>query len=492
MKQANNNLIFFLSDEHAQSQLGCYGSEHVQTPNLDQLAQDGTLFETAYCNSPICVPSRASLATGRYVHDIRFWDNGTPYDGTTASWAHVLKENGYDVISIGKLHYRGDDADENGFTEEIIPLHSINGVGDLLGLIREDMHPNKAAGNFAAKLGPGASDYTDYDLNIATTAQKWLEDRKASGNTKPFALFVSMVSPHFPLISPQKFFDQYDLNSVPMPRLSDPAMWPKHPVIDEYRRIYNYNDYFDQDRTRLAVTNYFGLCSYLDDLIGKVIGTLKTTGYKENSYILYASDHGESLGVRGLWGKSVMYEESVAVPMIISGPDIPAGKRCKTPVSLVDVFATAMDIFELSPSDGIVRPGKSLREVACAKTDDTERPIYSEYHASGSLTGHFMVRIGKWKYIAYPGYAPQLFDLEQDPLENADLGQSPEYADIRAECDAALRKIVDVEAANALAFSDQKARIEQFGGAAQIRERGSYAYSPPPGETTEFVTELQK
>jgi choline-sulfatase len=108
------------------------------------------------------------------------------------------------------------------------------------------------------------------------------------------------------------------------------------------------------------------------------------------------------------------------------------------------------------------------------------------------LTGHFMVRIGKWKYIAYPGYEPQLFDLEQDPLENADLGQSPEHADIRAECDVALRRIVDVEAINALAFSDQKARIEQFGGAAQIRERGSYAYSPPPGETTEFVTELQK
>jgi choline-sulfatase len=353
------------------------------------------------------------------------------------------------------------------------------------------MSPNKAAGNFAAKLGPGASDYTDYDLNIAMTAQKWLENRKASGNAKPFALFVSMVSPHFPLISPQKFFDQYKLNSVPMPRLSDPAEWPKHPVIDEYRRIYNYNDYFDQDRTRLAVANYFGLCSYLDDLIGKVIETIKTTGFRENSYILYASDHGENLGVRGLWGKSVMYEESVAVPMIIAGPDIPAGKRSQTPVSLVDVFATAMDVFDVSPSDYIVRPGRSLREIASAKTDDPARPIYSEYHASGSLTGHFMVRVGKWKYVTYPGYAPQLFDLEQDPLENTDLGESAAHVDIRSECDAALRKIVDVETINALAFSDQKARVEQFGGSDKIRARGSYAYSPPPGETTEFVMESQ-
>jgi len=489
MKQTVKNMIFFLSDEHSKSHLGCYGSEHVHTPHLDQLAQAGTVFEAAYCNSPICVPSRASLATGRYVHDIRFWDNGTPYDGTASSWAHILKENGFDVVSIGKLHYRGDDEDDNGFTEEIIPLHTINGVGDLLGLIREDMSPNKAAGNFASKLGPGQSNYTDYDLNIAMAAQKWLIDRAASENDKPFALFVSMVSPHFPLISPQKFFDQYDLDSVPMPRLSFPAEWPKHPVIDEYRRIYNYNDYFDEDRTRLAVANYFGLCSYLDDLIGKVIGTIKATGFEDESYILYASDHGENLGTRGLWGKSVMYEESVAVPMIIAGPNIPAAKRSNTPVSLVDVFATVMDIFDLSPDDDIARPGKSLCKIASAKSDDPSRPIYSEYHASGSLTGHLMVRIGKWKYIHYPGYAPQLFDLEHDVLENNDLGESLEHEDIRDQCEAALRKIVDIEAVNMLAFADQKVRIEQFGGVDQIRARGSYGYSPPPGETTEFIME---
>ena len=136
------NLLFILSDQHNRKMMGCSGHPMVQTPNLDRLAARGTRFTQAYCNSPICVPSRASLATGQYVHKIRFWDNAHPYDGSVPSWGHRLMAQGYRVTSVGKLHYR-KFGDPNGFHEEFNPMHVVDGVGDLLGLIRDELPPRK-------------------------------------------------------------------------------------------------------------------------------------------------------------------------------------------------------------------------------------------------------------------------------------------------------------------------------------------------------------
>ncbi|MGA8402071.1 MAG: sulfatase-like hydrolase/transferase, partial [Stellaceae bacterium] len=133
-----SNVLFILSDEHSRRVLGCYGHQMIRTPNLDRLAANGIRFTDAYCNSPICVPSRASLATGQYVHDIRFWDNGIPYDGSVPSWHHRLKEAGHECVSIGKLHFRSID-DDNGFTEEVMPLHVVEGIGDPAGWLREPL-----------------------------------------------------------------------------------------------------------------------------------------------------------------------------------------------------------------------------------------------------------------------------------------------------------------------------------------------------------------
>ena len=131
------NLLFILSDEHTREVAGCYGHPVVRTPAIDGLAARGTRFANAYTNCPICIPARASLATGRYVHQIRHWDNGLPYDGGVRSWHHELRDRGFRVDSIGKLHFRRPDED-HGFTEEIEPLHVVEGVGDILGCLRDD------------------------------------------------------------------------------------------------------------------------------------------------------------------------------------------------------------------------------------------------------------------------------------------------------------------------------------------------------------------
>ena len=129
------NVLFILSDEHTRDVTGCYGHPFIKTPHLDRLAARGTRFDAAYTNCPICVPARASLHTGTYGADNRCWDNAHPYDGSMRSWAHRLRDAGHQTLSIGKLHFRSDK-DDNGFVQELIPLHVVDGQGDLLGLVR--------------------------------------------------------------------------------------------------------------------------------------------------------------------------------------------------------------------------------------------------------------------------------------------------------------------------------------------------------------------
>src|SRR5579863_9207505 len=193
------NLLFILCDEHNPRVLGAAGHPVIRTPNLDRLAARGVRFSSAYCNSPICVPSRAALATGRYVHQIRFWDNAIPYDGSVPSWHHRLRDAGSEVVSIGKLHFRSA-ADDNGFSEEIMPLHVVDGIGDPLGWLREPLPVRKAALRLAQDAGRGDSTYQQYDDRITAAAVAWLEARAAAADRgKPWVLFVSLVCPHFPL-----------------------------------------------------------------------------------------------------------------------------------------------------------------------------------------------------------------------------------------------------------------------------------------------------
>ena len=148
------NLLFILSDEHNRDCLGCYGHPLVRTPNLDRLAAGGVRFTAAYCNCPICVPSRASLATGRYVHQIGYWDNAFPYDGRVRGWGHRLTDAGHRVDAIGKLHFRSV-ADDDGFTNKILPLNVVDGVGDVMGSVRDELPARRGTREGVTSAGPG-------------------------------------------------------------------------------------------------------------------------------------------------------------------------------------------------------------------------------------------------------------------------------------------------------------------------------------------------
>jgi len=475
------NLIFIMSDEHNKRVLGCHGHPMIKTPNLDALAARGTDFTSAYTNCPICVPARAAFATGQYVHRIRYWDNAIAYDGKIPSWGHRLMEQGHHVTSIGKLHYLDSDAKRNGFDEEILPLHIVNGVGDLLGMIREELPRRVGAMKLGPEAGRGESEYTKYDRSIADETVKWLKHKAPALKAKPWALYVGFVSPHFPLIAPPQFYDLYPEDAVPLPILYEKSQRPQHPFLDAFRASQCYDDGFlDIAMVRRAITAYFGLTSFMDDNVGKILRALEETGLMNNTRVVYTSDHGDNLGARGLWGKSTMYEESAGIPMMIAGPGIPAGSVCDTPVTLADGFPTFIHALGAKPHpDDAKLPGNSLIDIAQGLVP--ARTILSEYHAAGSMCGAFMIRHGQWKYIHYATVPPMLFDLKNDPLELRDLGRDPAFKAVVAECEQVLRKVVDPDAAHRLAMADQKARIEQHGGVEAIKQLGTFRYSPPPG-----------
>ncbi len=473
------NLLFIMSDEHCREAIGSYGGAHMHTPNLDRLAAQGTRFTSAYTPSPICVPARASLATGRYVHQIGTWSSAEPYDGSVPGWGHRLIADGHRVVSIGKLHYR-DTSDPNGFDEEILPMHVVGGIGWAKGLLRKSLPTYESARQLAEQIGPGDSTYVRYDRRVCAAACEWLRNSAATPPEKPWVLFVSFVSPHYPLTPPTDFYQRYPLEGIRPPRLYAPDARPTHPVVQALQGFFNYDDYFDEDSVPVAQASYYGLCSFLDAQIGEILQTLAATGAHESTRIVYTSDHGEMLGNHGFWAKSVMYEESAAIPLIVTGPDVPRGTVVHTPVSLIDCYQTIVEsVGETLTAEEANLPGHSL--VGIANGERPERTILSEYHDGGSITGFFMIRLAQWKYVHYVGYPPQLFDMGSDPHEANDLGQSPAHAEIRAACETRLRALLDPDEVNTRAFTDQARKIEELGGEQACRNAFDFNFTPVGG-----------
>jgi choline-sulfatase len=292
-------------------------------------------------------------------------------------------------------------------------------------------------------------------------------------------LFVSMVSPHFPLTAPPEHFYKYAGKELPRPKLYDAAPGDLHPYAGMYQRKSNYGAGFNDDRDlNRALAGYFGLTSFLDEQVGKILAALAPAGLSDSTRVIYTSDHGDNLGARGLWGKANMYEESAGIPLLLSGADVPAAARCRTPVTLCDVSATILDA--VGEGDAIAEyglPGTSLLRLAMAPAE--ERVALSQFHTYGP-DAFYMLRTLRHKYVHYINNSPELYDLEADPEELNNLASNNAAAGIRAEMEAKLRALLDPEAVDAQAKADQAAMIEHHGGEDALRKRQPGSYTPPP------------
>ena len=456
------NLLFIISDEHSRRYSGCYGDPIIKTPYIDQLAESGTIFSKAYTPSPTCVSARGCLATGQWVYQNECFSSVEAYDGSIQSWGHHLINSGHEVVSFGKLGYKRAGPG-NGFSREYLPIHNLNELGWVRGLLRNPLSfPDKNVEviEFANHVGVGETDYTKYDRVVCETACAWMRHH-GKVTEKPWVMFVSLTSPHYPLICPQEFYDLYDDEMVGLPHRGNDI--ETHTLMQEFRKYYNFNDYFDENLTRKARRAYYGLCSFADYLIGNLMTNLEDQGLKDDTRIIYTSDHGEMLGNHGIWTKMQMYEDAISIPLIMSGPDVPSGKVVDTPVSLVDCYPTIIENAgqDLSAEEKCL-PGVSLFKIA--NDEIPARYIISEYHDGGVSTGIFMLLNGRWKYIYYPGHRPQLFDTKSDPNEDVDLGESLEHSAILQECDIALRNMLDPDEVNNRALNNQAEIINKMGG----------------------------
>lgn len=476
-----SNLLFIISDQHQAAAMGCAGHPLVQTPHLDALAAGGTRFTNAYTNCAICVPARAALATGRYVHDIGYWDNGMPYDGRVPSWGHRLKARGFRVDSIGKLHFRSTN-DDNGFTREIEPLHVVEGIGDpSMGIRDGSLRRNMRGG--IEEAGPGDSTYQQYDRRNRENAIRWLHER--ANDEKPWALFLSFVTPHPPFLSPPETYSLYRHDEIALPPQWHEANWSQHPVYDDLRRFFQYERQFDEAAIRRLHAAYYGICSFLDAQIGQVLAALDALDLRRKTRIIYTSDHGEHLGAHGIFGKFTMFDEASAIPFILSGADVPAGKTVDTPISLVDCFPTVLDALGCPHDDADADlPGESLWGIAAQP--DRERTVFAEYHAVGTRSASYMLRDRRHKYIHHVDAPAQLFDMVADPQELDDLAVRQDAAALLAEYEARLRAMIDPEAVDRRAKADQAARIESLGGREAVLSRGAFTNSPVPGDAPRF------
>jgi len=362
-----------------------------------------------------------SFMTGRYVHHIDAWDNASPLASDAVTWAHLLRSVGYDVVLSGKQHFCGLDQ-LHGFRAQLARDLHAERLHGLIDWEKGTPPPARPWGGLY-QAGAGTTEEIEIDDLVENQAIEYL--REPARKDQPWALNVSLIAPHFPLVVPQRFFNLYPLDKIDLPDIPPGHLENQHPVYKRMRRMFGLIDY-PEELVRRGRAGYYGLITYLDEKIGCLLDALEETGQLDNTIIVYTSDHGEMNGEHGMWRKSNFYEFSSSVPLQIAWPGhFPEGRRVDEIVSLVDLTATLIDIAkvpQITPLDG-----DSLLPLMLGNTENWKNEAFSEYLAHGVERPMAMLRRGRYKLNYSLGDQPELYDIEEDAKEFHDLSDELEY-----------------------------------------------------------------
>ncbi len=462
------NILVICSDEHHPLMSAYRGHSIVQTPNLDKLAARGTAFTRAYCNSPLCTPSRMSFITGKYVHQIDSWSNMIPLPREEMTWARKLDEAGIESTMLGKMDFCGEYQD-GGFSKHKIirergawniPLDKPD-PSRLDGYIRKDKrrHLQNAGtrgleiasdGGYIGEGDDSIGNY-DHDRIVCNWALDYLREKGAADKKDPWACYVGLLMPHWPFCAPQEFYDMYYPDNIELPFDCDIPNEQLHPALAHFQKGLDLGE-VTEDMLRRTVAAYYGMITCLDAMIGEILDELEAQGFLDNTYIIYTTDHGESLGEHGLFYKQCSYEGSVGVPLIVSGPDLPQGQTIEAPVSLIDMYPSILEMAGIDQNEHL--PGRSWLPLIRGDKQDRVDYALSEFHANFFKHDWYMLVRGDYKYTYYVNERASLFNVKNDPQELHDLGTDPAHASVLAEFEALLRSILDPEATATRAKSD--------------------------------------
>ncbi len=423
------NILLVMSDQHNPHIVGCEGDSVVRTPRIDALAERGVRFASNYCPSPLCVPSRMSFLTSRYPSDQRVWSNSCVLDSSIPTFAHGLSVAGYETVLCGRMHFIGPDQ-RHGFEKRLVGDLSPQHPGTPGPRMLPSLHGSTSQTRPAAIIsGPGQTEYQVFDETVTDAACEFL---KARSDGRPLCMVVGFVLPHCPFVCPRHLYQEY-YDKVQLPSLPDGHFDAVHPFVHDYRRLRQIEDLTDE-QVQSARAAYYGLITIVDGLVGQIVDVLAETALRDNTVVIYTSDHGDMAGEHGMWWKSNFYEGAGRVPLIVSWPGhFAEGRTVRQVSSLLDVGPTLLDLAgaESLPS---VRGRSLLRFLLPGKVDTADWPdeTFAEHYSGKSEPPSRMIRSGPWKLIHYHGYeAPQLFNLDDDPDELNDLGSDPQFADIR-------------------------------------------------------------
>lgn len=455
--QDKPNILLFMVDQMIPMYSGPYGSDVAITPNLDRLAKNGVVFEKAYSTCPVCVPARYSLLTGMYLASHGAYDNGGMLRSDIPTHNHYLNLAGYETTLSGKGHFIGPDQ-LHGFTRRLLTnvyptemrfMHQRNRKINF-----KDLHPQPIAIDYIGEnAGPTQEDMLlDYDEKAVFHAIRYLSEKRSnpgysaqenplSPGKVPFFLQISLNNPHEPFLTYQEFWDMYEGVEIPIPE------YPKN--LQEHYTVMDrqLNELHGVDRVKLkdpeslrrVYRAYYATITYVDHKLGEVLSALERFGLKDNTIIIFLSDHGDMLGQRGMVQKRVFYEHSARIPMIVHFPkNFPLGKngiRCPDPVSIVDVAPTILELAGIR--DYLSMDGKSLLPQLNGR-HDKDRFVFCENYSEGVSTTCIMVRQRDYKYTyIYQGEEQdpqvQLFNIIEDPSEWTNLAGKKKCKSIETE-----------------------------------------------------------
>lgn len=428
------NVLLLLSDEHNPKISTPYGHSFISTPNLDKLARRGTVFENAYCPSPLCLPSRSSFFSGRRVFDLQTYSNCNVFTVDTPSYGQALDRQGVHSVHVGKTDgYNA--ASTFGFSEMIAPGERKRPGEKFVSRNPFDMlndGPQRATG-YGVKPNPFAGDLKKVDLAV-----EWLKSTAPTVG-KPWTLSVNLLKPHFPHHVTPELWAQYEAHAD-LPQYGLDSAGAKHPYAEDLRKFFG-TDPYTAEHIRGLRRGYYGCVTFLDQQLGRLLEALEGTGQASRTVVLYTSDHGEMLGKYGMWWKRSLLEDSARIPMIAAGPGFGSGVRVKTPVDLHDLRAAMFHSAGARQPEGFL--GQPLQTLG---RDEPERVVFSEFQGSGTRASAFLVRQGRWKLIYNCAAPHQLFDLHDDPEELNNLADKRPAQVKRLERE--LRRICDPDKEN--------------------------------------------
>lgn len=454
------NVVLIMADQLVPMLTGAYGHPVVQTPNLDRLAARGVRFDAAYTPYPLCAPARAALMTGKHASSFGCFDNAAVFPSDQPTVAHYLTNAGYQTALTGKMHFVGPDQ-LHGFghrlTTDIFPA-GLDWVPTV------DEHGRFPRGGHAHEYVPpevGVRTWTKfltYDEEATFRATEFIREHSRAATDDPFFLLASLHHPHDPFHVTQELWDLYDGESIELPVTGGDV---EHSAMDEWLAEAHDTsgvDLGDPDNMRALRRAYYGLVTYVDRKVGEILAALEDTGRLDDTVVMFTADHGDMLGERGMVQKRCFYEWSARVPLVVTFPDgRGAGREVATPVSMMDLAPTMLDLAGVPVADRLPMQAESL--LAHIDGDAVpERAVFSEYHVEKVRASCYMVRLGDHKYIYVHGHGAQLFDLADDPHELRNLAGRAESAEMQARLHALLVEQFDIDGIEAGAAESLRRR----------------------------------